>query len=93
MKNKVRELLPGGKTFTEALDSAITESSSLEKVQACSEWEDIFLGGSEVEGSCQRIDGNPSLNKCLLAYCLDGKNPMVAVKREDGNIYASPLFR
>ena len=44
-------------------------------------------------GSCQRIDGSPNLNKCLLAYCLDGKNSMLAVKGTDGRILARSMLR
>jgi len=38
------------------------------------DWQDLFLSGTEVLGSCQRIDGNPSHNVCLMAYVLDGKD-------------------
>ena len=67
--------------------------TSLEKIQFCSGWEDLFLSGTEVAGSCQRIDGDQNQNKCLLAYCLDGKNAMVAVKAEDGKILARSILR
>ena len=67
--------------------------SSAEKVQLCTGWEDLFLSGSEVAGSCQRVDGNSSLNRCLLAYCLDGKNAMIAVKAKDGKILARSILR
>lgn len=44
------------------------------------DWQDLFLSGTEVLGSCQRIDGNPSHNVCLMAYVLDGKNRLLAIK-------------
>ena len=66
---------------------------SSEKVQLSKNWEDLFLSGSEVKHSCQRIDGNPALNKCLLAYCLDGKNAMIAVKGANGKILARSFLR
>ena len=69
------------------------ETSSSEKATLCSDWEDLFLAGSEVEGSCQRVDGNPDYNKCLLAYCLDGKNAMLAVKGTEGKILARSMLR
>jgi len=54
---------------------------------------DLFLSGTEVDGSCQRIDGDPKVTKSLLAYVLDGKNRMLAVKRPDGRIEARAIFR
>ncbi len=56
-------------------------------------WQDLFLCGTEVLGSCQRIDGDPFYNKCLLAYCLDGKNRLLAVKDGSGKIVARCIFR
>lgn len=41
---------------------------------------DLLLCGTEVAGSCQNITGNPTLNKCLLGYLLDGKNRLLAIK-------------
>ena len=46
--------------------------------------QDLLLSGTEVLGSCQRIDGNLSFSKCLLSYCLDGKIQMVAIKEASG---------
>ncbi len=58
------------------------------------DWQDLFLCGTEVAGSCQRVDGEPHLNKCLLAYLIDGKNRMLAVKDPaSGKILARALFR
>ena len=53
----------------------------------------MFLCGTQVQGSCQRIDGDPKLNKCLLAYCLDGKNRLLAIKDKEGNIVARSILR
>lgn len=58
------------------------------------DWQDLFLCGTEVSGSCQRIDGEPRLNKCLLAYLIDGKNRLLAIKDiETGKIEARCIFR
>lgn len=58
------------------------------------DWQDLFLCGTEVAGSCQRIDGDPARNQCLLAYLIDGKNRMLAVKDPvSGKILARALFR
>ena len=53
----------------------------------------MLLSGTQVQGSCQRIDGEPSLNKCLLAYLLDGKIRMLAVKDKDDKIVARSILR
>ena len=58
------------------------------------DWQDLFLCGTEVLGSCQTIDGDTSLNKGLLGYCLDGKIQMVAVKdKESGKIRSRALLK
>jgi hypothetical protein len=69
------------------------QSASNETVMLSKDWQDLLLSGTEVAGSCQRIDGNPSLNKCLLAYCMDGKNAMLAVKGKEGKILARSMLR
>lgn len=57
-------------------------------------WQDLFFCGTEVVGSCQRIDGDSHYNKCLLAYILDGKNRVLAVKdAESGRIHARAILR
>ncbi|MCX6990355.1 MAG: hypothetical protein NTX49_04745, partial [Chlamydiae bacterium] len=57
-------------------------------------WQDLFLSGSEVLGSCQSIDGDLDKNKCLLAYCLDGKIQMAAVRdKQTGKIVSRALLK
>ncbi len=56
-------------------------------------WQDLFLCGTEVQGSCQRIDGDSLYNRCLLAYILDGKNRIIAVKDASGRIQARAILR
>ena len=53
----------------------------------------MLLCGTQVQGSCQRIDGDASFNKCLLAYLLDGKNRLIAIKDKEGNIVARSILR
>jgi len=55
--------------------------------------QDLFLAGTEVAGSCQSVDGSPSLNKCLLGYAMDGKNRIVAIKDHTGRIRARSMLR
>jgi hypothetical protein len=52
----------------------------------------LFTCGN-ISGSCQRIDGQPQLNKSLLAYVMDGKNRLFAVCDQDGNIIARCIAR
>jgi ankyrin repeat protein len=54
---------------------------------------DILLMGQEIEGSCQRLDGNPGLNSGLLGPLLDGKYRVVAVKDENGKMVARCLLK
>lgn len=56
-------------------------------------WEDLLLLGTEVLNSCQKIDGNVDLNKCLLAYILDGKIKPMLVVDADGTILARSVMR
>ena len=44
---------------------------------------DLLLCGTDVSGSCQRLDGTPNLNKGLLGYLIDGKNRLLAIKEGD----------
>ena len=54
---------------------------------------DLLLCGTDVLGSCQRVDGDPNFNKCLLGYVMDGKNSLVAVKDSSGKILARRILR
>ncbi|MDN3508191.1 MAG: hypothetical protein P0S94_04650, partial [Simkaniaceae bacterium] len=56
------------------------------------DWEDLLLCGTEVSESCQRIDGNV-INKCLLAYIMDGKNRMIAIKGPRGKLISRAMLR
>ncbi|MFI5205955.1 MAG: hypothetical protein ACHQVK_03360 [Candidatus Paceibacterales bacterium] len=57
-----------------------TKQSAGHVVVDTDDFEDILLCGTEVAGSCQRVDGDPSLNKGLLGYLMDGKIRLLAVK-------------
>ncbi len=52
----------------------------------------LFTCGN-LPGSCQRIDGNPMLNKSLLAYVIDGKNRLFAVLDDTGKMIARCVVR
>ncbi len=53
----------------------------------------LLVLGSEVSESCQRVDGNPSLNKCLLDYLMNGKNRAFAVVNAKGKIQGRRILR
>lgn len=53
----------------------------------------ILLMGSEVEGSCQRVEGSAHLNKCLLGFLLDGKHRLGVICDSQGKIIARSVFR
>ena len=56
--------------------------------------EDVLLCGTESQGSCQRLDGNPQLNKGLLGYLRHGQTRLIAIKDgEHGPIVARALLR
>ncbi|MBM3207421.1 MAG: hypothetical protein FJZ57_02290 [Chlamydiae bacterium] len=63
------------------------------KIGLYSDWEDLFLCGTEVEGSCLRIDGSPEYNKALIAYCIDGKNALIAIKDPEGRLLCRAIFK
>lgn len=77
------------------LIATMTESSTLKglTVVDSDNWEDLFLCGTEVLGSCQRIDGDPSLNRGLMGYLMDGKNRLIAVKDTSGKVLARIILR
>ena len=53
----------------------------------------ILLMGTEVHGSCQRVEGSIHQNKCLLGYFLDGKHRLGIVCNAQGKILARSVFR
>lgn len=54
---------------------------------------DLMLCGTEVEGSCQKVDGKADMTKGLLGYLVDGKNRLLAVKDSEGKIVARCIMR
>lgn len=57
------------------------------------DFSDLFLCGTEIGGSCQRVDGDMKLNKCLLGFVLDGKIRLIAVKNKQGQIIARAILK
>lgn len=55
--------------------------------------QDLILCGTEVIGSCQRVNGNIELTKCLPAYLIDGKNRILVIKDNTGKIRCRAILR
>ena len=54
---------------------------------------DLFLLGTEVEGSCQNVRYEGDLNACLMGYVMDGKNKVAEIKNKQGKIMARCILR
>ncbi len=61
-------------------------------VEDCDDPESLFTCGN-VGGSCQEINGDPTLNQHLLGYVIDGKNRLLCVKNQHGELIARRIFR
>lgn len=97
--NALLKLLPDHIIFKNDIKGILDQLSLIKEtknkwiVQDTDAWEDMLLIGSEVAHSCQKVDGDPYDNKCLLAYILDGKNRAVVVRDPAGKIAARAVLR
>jgi hypothetical protein len=57
------------------------------------DWQDLFLCTTEVGGSCLSLTSSENKNRALLAYVMDGKNRVLAVKDAQGKIVTRALVR
>jgi hypothetical protein len=79
------------KEMMATLDPNPSELFTIEDTDA---WEDFLMMGTEVFDSCQNIQGDPALNKCLLSPFGDGKNRLMdATERSSGKILGRIVFR
>lgn len=62
------------------------------KLKFCLNFEDYLLCGTEVIGSCQRIDGT-QINKSLMGYVTQGKNRIITINSQSGAIEARAVIR
>lgn len=85
-KNDIADLL-------KELQAPVANSISENIVESTESWEDLLLMDTEVNNSCQRINGDAHLNKCLLSYILDGKNKAIIVRDANGKIAARSVLR
>lgn len=86
--NDVKDLL-------EAVNQLKTQSSS-EKITRAVITDhpiDLLLAGTDISGSCQRLDGKPDLNKALLGYLVDGKHQLLVNKNPVGKITSRAILR
>lgn len=89
---KIEELCNNLKGLLEISKSPLDAFEGYTVVNTDDHW-DLFLCGTEVVGSCQRVDGDPQLNKNLLGYVVDGKVRMIAVKDPTGRIVARSIIK
>jgi hypothetical protein len=81
---KLEEMIPKIVTSSSYTNWTITDTDDPE---------DLALCGTEILGSCQNIIGHIEYNKCLLAFVMDGKNRLLAIKDENGKIKARAILR
>lgn len=87
------------KTWRKSLDftgqsrESFHENQGLEIVET-DDYQDLLFSGTEVSGSCLRIDGEAPKSKCLLSYLMDGKTRILAIKnRETGKLVSRTILR
>ena len=82
------------------LEGFVKGMEAAQKKCLCSDWKigmtrnpyDMLLLAWETDG-CQSIDGDPRLNKCALAYMIDGKNSAVVIVDGQGALKARAVLR
>ncbi len=90
---RVLDNLPLGE-FRHHLDSLNPNKSVGENVISESDNPcDLLLIGTEIKGSCQRVDGDPQINKCLLGYLMNGEIKAIVVKDHNNRIVARSMLR
>jgi hypothetical protein len=95
LKNAASEFSHDVKGILDTLEQANGKITSKETLQVLITDDpiDLLLAGSDVAGSCQRLDGTPQTNKGLLGYLMDGKNRLLAIKDSRGKIVARCILR
>ena len=80
--------------FLTALERYIQKvaSSTLEIIDG-EDYQDLFLSGTEVMGSCQSVYAQKNTNKALLGFVLDGKVKMLAIKDAEGKVLARSFLK
>lgn len=70
--------------FVDTIKKATPSGIDRFQVSITDQFWDLLRIGSDMDGSCQRIDGNSNYNKCLMDYIANGKNIAIVV-RQPGN--------
>ena len=53
----------------------------------------LLLVGTDVQGSCQNVNGNPEYNRGLLGYLMNGQTRLLAIVDESDKIVTRAMFR
>ena len=89
-KHDVLALITGLKSNKKPLKSLNLDNWQL--VETAHYWR-LFLCGTDVEGSCQAVDGDPYLNRCLMGYVNNGHVKMAAILDSDGKTIARCILK
>ncbi len=92
------EQLPFASLFKEDITAKIRSLSDNLKIEGLygidtDDAQDMILCGTTIRGSCQRIGGDPHLNKGLLGYLHHGQTRLLAIKNKQGHLIARALLR
>lgn len=63
------------------------------RVTVSDDWQDLLLCGTEVDGSCLSVKGDPEYNRCVLGQLLDGKCKLFLVRDDEGKIVSRRFGR
>lgn len=55
--------------------------------------DELMRMGTDVDGSCQNIEGDPDLNKNLISYVMDGKIKMLVARNAEERMIGRTLLR
>lgn len=101
--NRLNELLSKqpANVFKQDVTTALTELQTKDirklsnyQVVTSNHPNDFLLMGTEVLYSCQRIDEDPNLNKCVLNYAEDGKHDLsLVIDKDTKKILARSVLR
>lgn len=80
----LKELLETQKKFTSLKGFTIEDSD---------DWQDILLSGTEVQGSCQSLDGDPLLMQGIEGALLRGEIRLILIRHPSGEIVGRRLIR
>lgn len=89
-------LLPANNAVRKGLEFILQSFGSVRTAYKVLDTDDpnqFVLMGTEVDNSCQKVDGIPRLNVCILGYSIDAKHRLALVTKSDGTIVARSVLR